>query len=715
MKLGEYTFVLGIALILSLGFVSCGQIKQKQSKQDDSRFRLLARSEEPKNLEIDEGSIFAILNLELEQENDPHCKFIEKAVEVFKETHLVGVDYYTEKCRVLDDHKRELRFKVKRKGSFLWFSLKTKFRECDELERDEAESDLKLYTYEASFKQIDSNAEEIEFNPTDRNKVPDILHTKLSHIGKTLSELLTFNQKNKLDECLEKGRLLNLNSQKCFFGYSSDKKFEDLNVKEFNPEASESERKIQFEIFLRRFHEIMLIPIVKGKGPVAKIPHKNDKDLVGLDDFHSSYLGSLSFNPAALVEKIEKEDDKSYEFFNYTFTLNEDESRKLEIGVYNILGNQKPGRLQLFFKINGVYQNWDIDGMKSLDILHPNMIHLVKFFDIFSKKPFQTQEDATDSEKNPEQNMNIVFAESGADYDEFFRKTQLRYENLFLEHLNLPNVAFKLNNIAPLPRKAGQSSDEVGKAYMQQNQVSFKKFKFNELDLADFDFSHSIFEQGLMIDCCLTGSNFIGAKFVKVDFSGSRFSLSIPAGEDLNHVVQPFHLTQFDQINLKQARFSGLKVGEDKVLLDFKQLGRQIQDEFVKDWKIEVLSLQDSEFKWVDFGELLILPFSTDHVQNTGPNMMGIKLVECSIMNKRFFENADLRGAEIIDTQITDETSFAGAIFDSRTKFTNSLNAFDKQQQEQNFRLAFKDAHNVKIINLDDSGCDLCKLWLKDL
>ena len=713
MKFGVYLFIPTLVLILGLGLSSCGQIKKKQSKQQDDGFRLLARVEEPKKLELDEGSIYGVLNHFEDQENDLHCKFVEKALLVFEETYLSGVDSHIEKCLQPDKQTREIRFNMERKGSFLKFLLRVHFKEHDQLEGDEYEVGTRLYTYKATFKQIDSRGEEVDYNPTDRSHVPDILHTKLSHIGKTLTELLTFNQKNKLDECLKKGRLLSLSSQKCFYDYHSNKTFEDMNVPEFDPNSLEAERKLQIENFLRQFHQVMLKPIAKGKISILQDGNKKDGEKKELEVFHSSYSKGLSFDAESLVEQTEREGDKTFRFLNYTFSIDEEHSRNFEVGIYNLLGKQNPGRMQLFFKINGEYQTWDKDKMHEIDILHPNMVHLFNFFDVFNKSPYQSPENSTDSGSDSAQALNVAYGDQGMDYEPFFRKTLLKYENLFMEHLNLPNIAFKLNHNTPLPRKASQDPNEVGEAYMQQHGVVFTKFKFNGIELDNFEFDDSTFEQGMIVDCSLAGSSFARAKFHKVDFGGSRFSLLTPAGDDLSIATQPFHLTEIKQINLKGARFSGLREGGNIVFLDLKQIGKQIEDQQVKEKVIDVFSLLGSEFKWVDFGELAMRPIDPD--SNLGPNMMGMRLEECLIQNQRFFVNADLRGAQIINTEISNEMSFSGAVFDSETKFINSLSQFDCLDQKQNFISAFGKAHNVDKINWNDSGCGFCKEWSGDL
>ncbi|NRA43926.1 MAG: hypothetical protein HRU09_03105, partial [Oligoflexales bacterium] len=101
--------------VLSLSLLSCGQIKQKQSKAKERDFKLLAKAEEPRKLELDEASIYKVLNQDAEDGSDRHCQFMEKAVSAFNKAYLSGVDYFAEQCEQVGEQKRELRFKMERK------------------------------------------------------------------------------------------------------------------------------------------------------------------------------------------------------------------------------------------------------------------------------------------------------------------------------------------------------------------------------------------------------------------------------------------------------------------------------------------------------------------------------------------------------------------------------------------------------------------------
>ena len=706
-KIRAYSCAFGALVILSLGLLSCGQIKQKQSKQKDNEFKLMAKVEEPKVLDLDLESIYQVLNGSADPGFDRHCKFIEKAVTLFNETYINGVDYLPEKCHHTGGQERELRFKMERKGSALEFLIKVNFQKYDDFDHAVDEG-LQLYAYNALFKEIDSNGEQIEYQPKGRDKYFNILHTKLSHIGKTLTQALTFDQKKNREECFKKGRLFGATAQKCLFDYKSDKKFEDLNIPQYDPMVNENERKEQLGQFLQNFHNVVLQPIEKGKVPSSQN---------GADTFHSSYLRDLSFDPSQLVKKKVKDGNQEADFYNYTFSIDGVEGRSLEIAVYNLLDKQKSDYLKLMYvKSDGSYHLWDINKMNDVDILHPNMALLGSFFESFNKSPFANTEVADPAQTvTPEEQLNIELSEQAADYEDFFRKTRIRYDNLFLEYLNLPYVAFKLHQNTPLPRNNNQEEGDIGLAYMEQVNVSFNKFKFNHINFDHFDFNQSEFQEGLFIDCSLAGVNFQKSRFKNVSLDGSEFALIKVKSNDGDKIVQPFKLTQMEKVSLEAASFAGLREGDDKVLLDLSLVGKLVEEDEVKNHGIEVASMKGATFKLVDFGDMKVLPLGVDDHSKIGIDMSGVSIEECLISNKSFFENADLSGAKIINTEIDLNASFAGATVDKDTKFKNSLGAFDSQDRETNFRKSFGKTINLKDLNWDETGCSLCKKWASSL
>lgn len=267
-KIVVYLSACSVVLISCLGLISCGQIKQRGAAQLENRPKLLAKREEPRVLELDKASIYKVLLRPADSQSDVHCEFSEKAVLVFHSTFLTGVDYQMEACKLADEQSRELYFKMERKGVSLRFVLKTEYREDQEPGNQESDKHTKLYAYKAQFKYIDLGDEHSDFDPSDRNKIPDILHTKLSHMGKTLTEILTFDQIKDLEECFNSGRLLDMTTNKCLHEYSSGKSYQDLEVEEYDPDLPESERKQQLAKFLYRFHQVMLNPISKGRTSI---------------------------------------------------------------------------------------------------------------------------------------------------------------------------------------------------------------------------------------------------------------------------------------------------------------------------------------------------------------------------------------------------------------------------------------------------------------
>lgn len=430
---------------------------------------------------------------------------------------------------------------------------------------------------------------------------------------------------------------------------------------------------------------------------------------IKLDVVHSSFERNLVFDADSLSENITQDGNKKYLFFNYVFRHADDHSRFLEIGIYNLLDKQIPGKLVLSYKVDGQYQIWDIDNMQGVDILHPSIADLGKFFEAFNKNVFESQQNPEVRDSNSEEQLDIQFGENPINYDDFFRKTRVQYENLWMEYLNMPNIAFKLNHSIPLPKQQGQGKEEVGKAYMQQNSVDFRKFKFSGLKLDHFEFNHSNFEEGLFHDCSLHGASFTQAIFKKVDFSGSEFAL-------IEHSSpQPFAQARFDQINLESVSFSGVQYDDKITYLDLANVGVLADEETTPKKRINVLYLRGSEFKWVNFGQLLFVPLGSSEDIGQVLNMVRVKIEQCKIEHNDFFKNADLRGAQIIKTTIRPEMSFSGATFDKKTKFVDSLSTFEQLEQKENFITAFKGAKNVKMINFEGSGCSRCQQWVNDL